>query len=368
MALAAATPDSLHFVPITHVPVNIDPHLSPNNSHVRLPVSPADGGLGWMLDMEAEPSSQPFNFHQIQQQHVQPTQQQQQQQLKQLQHPNPMGMILHQLDDSHLSKHAYLQQQHHFTHCPNPSSLQQYRSSYQSPAAVQSFNNNSPPIAQFAADFRDMHHVTSSCPTIFPKNSQSPIPIPIHTNTFTIKHATTTTPPATAHSNSASPEYPDDDNCDDDQVCSPSSSPVDHESIFARYLTVMSETKTGNNNNNNNNNATTAPPALHSFATTTTTTTTTTNNNHPSFTTTHTSTATLKSKPYLRRPIQKDQKHVLKRMFKQDPSPLPAQVRWIAAELGLEKNKVKVWFQNQRAQLKRRQSVIALRPNNNKSA
>ncbi|KAJ3265392.1 hypothetical protein HDU77_005415 [Chytriomyces hyalinus] len=357
MALAGASPDSLHFMPM-HVPLNIDPHLSPinnNNTHLRVPISPADGGLGWMLDMESTEPSQPFNFYQIQQQ-----QQQQRFQPIHQQQQHPMGIILgthHQLDDSHFSKDTYLQQhQHaHFSqpHYPNPPAASlQYRSSFQSPATV----------AQFA-DFSDMHHhhhihTSSSCPTIFPTtNSTSPIPIPIHTNTTTIVKDATTTPPATTvHSNSGSPEFRDDNDIDDDdeQVCS--SSPrafpvVDHDSIFARYLTVMNDSKAGNNNNNSNNNATAAP----SFTTTNTTSTTAT--------ATHTHSGNPKSKPYLRRPIQKDQKHVLKRMFKQDPSPLPAQVRWIAAELGLEKNKVKVWFQNQRAQLKRRQNVIALRPN-----
>ncbi|KAI8838256.1 hypothetical protein BJ741DRAFT_601954 [Chytriomyces cf. hyalinus JEL632] len=99
----------------------------------------------------------------------------------------------------------------------------------------------------------------------------------------------------------------------------------------------------------------------NSNASTTSTSSSSSSSTYPNTATGHSSTP-LEAKTYLRRPIQKDHKNILKRLFKKDPSPLPAQVRWIANELGIEKNKVKVWFQNQRAQLKRRQNVIALRP------
>ncbi|KAI8619808.1 hypothetical protein BC830DRAFT_1102121 [Chytriomyces sp. MP71] len=66
-------------------------------------------------------------------------------------------------------------------------------------------------------------------------------------------------------------------------------------------------------------------------------------------------------KVYKRKPIQKEEKMILKRLFRQDPSPTPAQVRWIAGELGLDRNKVKVWYQNQRAQFRKKQAVFSMR-------
>ncbi|KAJ3291429.1 hypothetical protein HDU79_002425 [Rhizoclosmatium sp. JEL0117] len=66
---------------------------------------------------------------------------------------------------------------------------------------------------------------------------------------------------------------------------------------------------------------------------------------HPSFSS--------QLKRYQRTPIPRDQKLRLKELFAQDPYPKPARMAEIAQELGLEKLKVRIWFQNQRAAVKR---------------
>ncbi|KAI8611407.1 hypothetical protein BC830DRAFT_659017 [Chytriomyces sp. MP71] len=58
-------------------------------------------------------------------------------------------------------------------------------------------------------------------------------------------------------------------------------------------------------------------------------------------------------KAYKRVPIPRRAKGVLKKIFEGTPHPSPARIAEISAALGLERKKVRVWFQNQRAQLKR---------------
>ncbi|ORY52048.1 hypothetical protein BCR33DRAFT_733559 [Rhizoclosmatium globosum] len=59
------------------------------------------------------------------------------------------------------------------------------------------------------------------------------------------------------------------------------------------------------------------------------------------------------NKSYQRIPIPREQKLRLKQLFAQDPYPKPARMAEIAQELGLEKLKVRIWYQNQRSSLKR---------------
>ncbi|KAJ3262877.1 hypothetical protein HDU77_011668 [Chytriomyces hyalinus] len=354
MLMALASGPETHYLMPMPLPLHVavDTRFSPD-AHASAPVSPVDNGaLSWMMDMGASSSSRHeslstpslnFQLHQMQQ-------------LQRMQEPNQhLGLVLgaQQQQQQHhqqqqrqqqqlFQKSAFLQQagyqaQPDQSHYPRLTGAQY--ALYQPP--LHPFTPSIPSTSS-AVEFRGIASSSSRGasspnfqPTNTPSHQQASIPLSIHPNNNNNNNSlrqSDASPSTTAHSDTNSPEQ------SDEQEFSPSPSGNDYESIFTRYLAVMS-----------NSNAST------------TTTSNTTSSTYPNTATGQSSTP-LEAKTYLRRPIQKDHKNILKRLFKKDPSPLPAQVRWIANELGIEKNKVKVWFQNQRAQLKRRQNVIALRP------
>ncbi|KAJ3240432.1 hypothetical protein HDU81_003831 [Chytriomyces hyalinus] len=347
MLMALASGAESHYLMPMPLPLHVvvDTRFSPD-AQVSAPVSPVDNGaLSWIMDMTAgnnnrheSLSNSSLNF-----------QLQQMQQLQRMQQPNQhLDLVLgaqqlqqQQQQQQLFQKSTLLQQtgyQSQQDQAQYPRLTGAQYGLYQQ--ALHPFTPSIPSTSS-AVEFRGIvsSTVRGASSPIFqsstPSHQQASIPLPVYPNNISNSlRQSDASPSCTAHSDTNSPEQ------SVDQEFSPSPSGNDYESIFTRYLAVMS----------------------NSNASTTTTSSTTSNNSYPNAATGQSSTTPVEAKTYLRRPIQKDHKNILKRLFKKDPSPLPAQVRWIANELGIEKNKVKVWFQNQRAQLKRRQNVIALRP------